>query len=231
MADTNQTPQNQNAGAKQGNSGLSWSQPQNQSSPQKPVSQKPATSVPPEDGSGGRIVAIIIAVIIIFAIGAWGIVALRNRGNSVADTDSTGSTASTTQMTGTQTASQTPTQTTPATETSPAVSTVSNSSSVFSVASQPAGTSVAITNMHLTQPTWIVVYESRNGKPGNVLGAGLFFNTDTSGTVPLMRGTVAGQTYFVTAATDTGSRIFSMQSEKPVLDQSGQQVWTTFSAQ
>lgn len=236
MADTNQSPQNQNSGAKpQGNTGLSWSQPQNDSQ-QKSSSQKPMAPVPPEDSLGGRIIAIIVAVIIIFAVGAWGIVALRNRGNTTADTDTSGSMASSTDMDmtgGTQTAAEmapTPSSTS-ASEAMPAVSSVNNASSVFSVASQPAGVSVAVTNMHLSQPTWIIVYESRNGKPGNVLGAGLFYNTDTSGTVPLLRGTTAGQTYFVTAALDTGSRVFSMQAEKPVVDQNGAQVWTTFTAQ
>ena len=46
-------------------------------------------------------------------------------------------------------------------------------------------------------PTWVVVFENLGGKPGNALGAKMVFPGDTSGTVDLLRGTTAGQSYFV----------------------------------
>ncbi len=78
-------------------------------------------------------------------------------------------------------------------------------------------------------PTWVAVYESRDGKPGNVLGAGLFSADQQSGTVDLLRGTIAGQTYFVTEQTDNGDHRFSLKDDALVLV-GGQPVWISFTA-
>lgn len=100
----------------------------------------------------------------------------------------------------------------------------------FTIASpQKAGTTVAIDNAVVSEPTWVVVYESRNGKPGNVLGAALFFPGHPQGTVELLRGTTAGQTYFVTKVVDNGDHKFSLKDDQP-LTENGQQVWVTFNA-
>ncbi len=93
---------------------------------------------------------------------------------------------------------------------------------------QKAGRSVAVRAVVQT-PTWVVVYESRNGTPGNVLGASLFFPERSTGTVELLRGTTAGQTYFVTKHRDNGDRRFSLHSDA-LLEEGGQAVWTTFTA-
>jgi len=82
--------------------------------------------------------------------------------------------------------------------------------------------------MTLTEPTWVIVYESRDGNPGNILGAGLFFKGDTSGTVTLLRATTSGKSYFASAAIDNGDKTFAKADEKYVADQSGSQMWIKF---
>ncbi len=97
---------------------------------------------------------------------------------------------------------------------------------------QTAGLQVAISHVSVTRPTWVVVYESRGGQPGNALGASLFFDsTQNSGVVDLLRGTLPGQMYFVGESIDDGDRIFSLQNDKPVRDQSGNPLWVTFKTQ
>lgn len=95
---------------------------------------------------------------------------------------------------------------------------------------QPAGTEVTISKLNISKPTWVVVYVSRSGKPGNALGARLFFSGDTRGQVALLRSTEAGQTYFVGLSVDNGDRIFSLSKDKPLADADGGPLWATFSA-
>lgn len=103
-------------------------------------------------------------------------------------------------------------------------------STLLSVASpQKAGLSVMVSGVTVSEPTWVVVYESRNGKPGNVLGASLFFPGGASGTVELLRGTVAGQSYFVTERKDNGDHRFSLSAD-PLIMIDGQPSWASFSA-
>jgi hypothetical protein len=226
---SNQKPQDQKPG-------LTWSQPagaQRNAQPQAKQSSAAATTE-----SGGRVIGIILGVVIVLALVVWGITALRQRGETVSSTASSTAEVATEQTEEGSTETATTGQTQPVEETiapaetttTPAV-TPSVSGASFSAPAQPAGTSVAVTGLSLTQPTWVVVYESRNSKPGNILGAGLFFAGDSAVSVPLMRTTVAGQTYYVTEVIDNGDKIFSVKEEKPVMDTAGAQVWTTFVAQ
>ncbi len=228
MADnqqSNQKPQDQKPG-------LTWSQP---SGAQRNAQPQAKQSTPPAGNeSGGRVIGIIVGVVIILALVVWGITALRHRDETVSsNASSTAETANVQKEAGDTPAAQQPAEgtgetiaTTPAVTASP---TVANAS--FTTVAQPAGDSVAVTGLSLSQPTWVVVYESRGGKPGNILGAGLFFSGDTAAAVPLMRATVSGQTYFVTEVADNGDKLFSIKDEKPLTDASGAQVWTTFTAQ
>ncbi len=86
---------------------------------------------------------------------------------------------------------------------------------------QASGLNVAVSNAVVSQPTWVVVYESRAGQPGNVLGAQMFFPGTTSGAVSLLRGTLPGQTYFVGESVDDGDHIFSVDNDKPVRNADG----------
>jgi hypothetical protein len=96
---------------------------------------------------------------------------------------------------------------------------------------QPAGRTVAVSQIQVSNNVWIVVYESRNGERGNALGARLFMPGQTSGTVHLLRGTSAGQTYFVGHHRDDGDRFFSLQKDAPVLGSGGEPLYVQFVAQ
>lgn len=97
------------------------------------------------------------------------------------------------------------------------------------VADQPAGASVSIAQLNIARPTWVVVYVSREGSPGNALGARLFFANDRQGKVGLLRNTVAGQSYFIGLSVDNGDRTFSLSKDLPLADAGGP-LWATFRA-
>lgn len=98
------------------------------------------------------------------------------------------------------------------------------------VADQKAGPSVTIKELSIARPIWVVVYVSREGKPGNALGARLFFASDRQGAVGLLRNTQAGQTYFVGLSVDDGDRTFNLAKDKPLADADGGALWATFRA-
>jgi hypothetical protein len=85
-----------------------------------------------------------------------------------------------------------------------------------SVDSQNAGLSVHISSLSVSAPTWVVIFDNVNGNPGNALGAKMFFPGETSGTVDLLRGTIAGKSYFVGEYVDDGDHKFSKQSDSQV---------------
>lgn len=98
------------------------------------------------------------------------------------------------------------------------------------VEDQSAGGSVVIKSLSIARPTWVVVYVSREGKPGNALGARLYFAGDKQGTVALLRATEPGQRYFVGLSVDNGDKVFSLSKDLPVADADGGALWATFSA-
>lgn len=93
---------------------------------------------------------------------------------------------------------------------------------------QSAGLQVAVSNVSVSSPTWVVVYENHNGEPGNALGAALFTPERTSGAVELLRGTLPGQTYFAGEARDDGDHMFSLQNDPAVRDENGNPLWLQF---
>lgn len=98
------------------------------------------------------------------------------------------------------------------------------------VLDQPAGASVSINRLNLAQATWVVVYVSREGKPGNALGARLYFPADKQGSIGLLRNTEPGQRYIVGLSVDNGDHIFSLSKDKPLADADGGPLWATFTA-
>src|SRR5581483_2058256 len=114
-----------------------------------------------------------------------GIVALHNRsahnGTAMSGTES----SSTSQTTDTSAASPVAAPSAPAaptpsegTQAGGAQMTTAGGAS-FSVPSpQDAGASVAVADLSLSQPTWIIVSDSNNGQPGRILGATLLFPAD-----------------------------------------------------
>ncbi len=98
------------------------------------------------------------------------------------------------------------------------------------VLDQKAGHSVVIQSLYLSKPTWVVVYVSREGKPGNALGARLYFSGNTKGSVGLLRNMQPNQSYIVGLSVDNGDRIFSLNADKPMADADGGPLWATFRA-
>jgi hypothetical protein len=249
MADGN-NPNQKNDGSKPG---LSWTQPaqggNTQHNANKPVSTttKPASSTASSNAaaasdatdSTARVIGIIIGIVVVFALAAWGIVALHNRSVNNSEEAANAGTSSTTDETITDTDTGTAVAPTPVAPTAPVAPAAGGatptaaptpqamtSGASFSVPSpQTAGSSVTVENLSLSAPTWIIVYDSISGTPGRVLGATLLFPADKSGTVELARSTVAGSNYLVTAAVDNGDKTFSVHGEKPIADANGSQMW------
>ena len=92
---------------------------------------------------------------------------------------------------------------------------------------QSAGTEVQISKAIVSEPTWVVVYENQDGKPGNALGASLFFPDHQSGAVELLRSTVSGRSYLAVKQVDNGDHRFSLKDD-PLLSEGGQVQWVTF---
>lgn len=123
------------------------------------------------------------------------------------------------------------TSTPAATTAAPAAAKTTPTEAPLLVADQPAGQSVVISGLNIARPTWVAVYVSREGKPGNALGARLFFAGDKQGKVGLLRNTVRGQSYFVGLSVDNGDGTFSLSKDKPLADADGGVLWATFRAQ
>ena len=240
----NQNKQNVNQ-SNQPKPALSWSQPANtaHTTPNKPVAKVETATLEPQD-STGRVIGIIVGIIIVFALVAWGIVTMHKKSVS----DESASATTTNETIATDETQTTDTSTTPApattdttkpdtsiTSSKPApvatpVATAPAGSATFSVpATQDAGSQVSVTGLSLSAPTWIIVYDNADSAtPGWILGAGLYFPGDSAGTVHLLRPTVSSKTYSVSAALDDGNKSFNKATEKYVTDATGAQVWMKF---
>lgn len=108
--------------------------------------------------------------------------------------------------------------------------TIHNAGGILSIDDQPAGVSVAITQAQVSSDQWVVIRESKNGQPGNVLGAARFVGGATSGSVELLRAMSAGATYYGAIYKDNGDRTFSLADDAPVRDASGNQILVSFTA-
>lgn len=95
---------------------------------------------------------------------------------------------------------------------------------------QKAGKRVEVAHISVNAPTWVVVYEDRSGKPGNALGARLFFAGQSSGAVDLLRATTAGTSYLAVKQADNGDRKFSLKGD-PYLSEGGEVRWVKFEVQ
>ncbi len=226
----NQNKQNPNTNNNQ-KPGLSWTQPVNPAAQNRNTPR--ANPVPPPD-STGRVMGIIVGIVVVFALAAWGIVALHKRAASTevsttaTSTNEVASNASTNTTDTSGAVPTTPTINTKTVATAPMQTAAAGSASLSVPSPQSAGNVVEFTDLRISDPTWILVYDNDAGSPGRILGAGLFFKGDTSGSVNLLRPTMSGREYFVSAAIDNGEKSFVKANEKYVLDQSGQQMWIKF---
>jgi len=203
-----QSTQHQNNQTNQSKPGLSWTQPAPTTPAVHQQKTTPPTTPTPRSKKGWWIGLVVVCVIAaLFAIG-W-----RHR-----DTEK-GISATTTN---TKKVTETTTQTMP------------NSVTVGSIKGlgvspmQDAGNEVAVSVEEVTAPAWVVVYENNNGKPGNVLGAGYMTPTIVASTVPLLRGTTPGQTYFIGQTTDDGDATYSMQKDAALRDEQGNLILIEF---
>ncbi len=201
-----------NNNQKQG--GLSWSMPSSSPAPvQKPAqtplkvsvsANTPATVTWSSAWYVGMVVIGVIAGVII----AWGWVALRSPANETAT------------ATATTTVNDLGVNTT-------TVPTLGFDPALTVMSPQSAGMSVAIAKVVVSSPTWVVIYENKEGKPGNALGAALFFPESQSGTVELLRSTLPGKTYLVAKQVDNGDRKFSLKGDQ-FLSEGGVVQWVSF---
>ena len=203
--------------------GLSWSIPKNATpATAEPAPSSPAAADTPlklEFPSSKKLISTqmpVYAGLLVVGIMAGVVLATSWSFSGLGETS--GAATSTSQAAAASASTQTTPKTTP---TDPAVF----------VGDQPAGTSVVISQLNIARPTWVVVYVSREGKPGNALGARLFFAGDKQGKVGLLRNTLAGQSYFVGLSVDNGDRTFSLSKDKPLADADGGPLWATFKAQ
>ncbi len=200
--------------------GLSWSAPASTPKPATPAPsmQKSAPVTTPTGPSTAKYVGMIVVGVIIGVLIAWAWSAAHT------PTDNT-------QTTSTSTSQNSNDNSTATTDTNSDSGTPAEGSdpSLLVMSPQKAGSSVAISKAIVTEPTWVVIYENKGGKPGNALGAALFFPEAQAGTVELLRPTVAGNSYLVVKQVDNGDRKFSLHQDQ-ILTEGGQTQWVMFDA-
>jgi hypothetical protein len=216
--DKNESGQNKQGGpASPSQGGLSWSTPQNQNQPQKPV-QQPKLPVAPaqQNTNAAKYAGMVVVGIVAGVVLAWGWSSWRPSPGATVDNNAATTTSSGSTTTGDNLGVDT--------STLPAIGT---NSSLNIASPQAAGNSVAVAKAIVSAPTWVVIYEDNNGKPGNALGAALFFPGGQTGTVELLRATMPGKTYLAAEQVDNGDRKFSLKDDQ-FLTEGGQVQWVTF---
>ncbi len=162
----------------------------------------------PSTSNTAKYIGMLVGGIVIGVLLAWGYSSLHGSPSTVA----------TTNVNATSTSGTKSTTTKPNTALAADVSLASSGSDTLNVPqSQNAGMSVTVTKAVVSKPTWVVVYDNVGGKPGNALGAQMFFKTQ-GGTIALLRPTIAGKTYFVGERIDNGDHVYSKSSDSAVGD-------------
>ena len=107
-----------------------------------------------------------------------------------------------------------------------------DATSQISVRDQESGSSVQIDIVTLNDAGWVVVHEENGNAVGNALGA---LRRDAGSyedlSIPLLRETLPGSRYFVVIYNDNGDQEFSLESDFPARDESGQPITAAFFAQ
>jgi hypothetical protein len=175
------------------------------------VAKTPAVSATVASPSkSAKYIGMIVVGILAGVVIAWGATSFRS--SSVAENGSADGTASTSKNLGVDTTS---------------VPSLGSDPSLTIMSPQPAGMSVQVAKAIVSSPTWVVVYEDSNGKPGNALGAALFFPEHQTGAVELLRATSPGKNYLVVRQMDNGDRKFSLKDDQ-FLSEGGEVQWVTF---
>ena len=102
---------------------------------------------------------------------------------------------------------------------------------VLAVEAQRAGSKVHMERVVFTEPAWVVVRESSQGAPGNILGAGWFpMGTHLSVDVELLRSTMGGEKYYAVIYQDAGGdKKFNHTIDSPLKGEDGKEIMVTFS--
>lgn len=96
---------------------------------------------------------------------------------------------------------------------------------------QAAGAAVSIAMVTLASDGWVAIHEDRGGKPGAILGAQRFnAGTKQSGTVELLRPTVAGGVFYAMLHADDGDKMFDVKKDMPLTDPQGSAIMMRFTA-
>jgi len=205
--------------------GLSWSTPGPAHKEATPATDKTQSTsfktassmtLPPASPTA-KYVGMIVIGIVVGVIIAWAWAASRMPSNNAQATATTtpATNAASGENLGVNTAS---------------IPTLGSNPALAIASPQAAGKSVTVTKVSVSAATWIVIYENNAGKPGNALGARLFFPENQSGTVGLLRATVAGNSYFAVKQVDNGDRKFSLKGDQ-LLSEGGEVKWVTFDVQ
>ena len=174
-----------------------------------------------------RTYQIVIAVLVfIIVVGGWFV--LGRNGGGMFNATGSGSMATTTSSdvsmdTGASDASSVPA----VSSADEAPSTMPASGESVEVYDQIAGMSVAVQSLKLDQAGWVAV----RGIDGRILGAGWFpAGMQSQVSVPLLRGTTAGERYQVLLYADDGDRAFDLHKDTLLTAGGGSVAGTTFSA-
>ena len=108
----------------------------------------------------------------------------------------------------------------------PSTQTTASMGETVYAADQKAGDSVSIDSMSLTRKSWIAIKDTK----GYILGAGLFPAGATSGVVPLLRATTAGERYEVLIYVDDTDKVFDLHKDMLVVAADGSPVGSAFNA-
>ena len=230
------TGQQGNQGGNQKQGGLSWTQPPQSAKSISQVTPPPMSAkssaphvsqnasqkksldkVANKNTGNVRTAGVFAAGVIVGLIIGWGWFSLGVDGTKVADTPSDASPTTETDTTsgaGVSTGSP------------PAI--VASSGALSLLSPQDAGLRAIVSQVSVAVPTWVVVYDNIGGKPGNALGAAMFFPGETAGDVQLLRGTLGNQTYFAGEYVDNGDHIFSKQSDTQVMSITGSPLLVEF---
>jgi hypothetical protein len=198
--------------------GLSWSTPTPSSTPgvtpkPTPAPVKPAIPTQSNTSHAARYVGLVVGGVIIGVVITWAWTASRTP-SQLAANNTVGGAATTTTENGK-----------PAME----IPGLGGTPTLTITSPQKAGRSVMVAKAVVTAPTWVVVYDNKDGKPGNALGARLFFPQGQTGTIELLRTTIAGKSYLVGQQVDNGDKKFSLRGDA-LLTEGGEVKWVTFEA-
>ncbi len=121
----------------------------------------------------------------------------------------------------------TPTDNTPVTDNTPAATTVINR---VVMSDQYPGNVVYLSSAQFANPGWVVIQADNAGTPGKILGQTYFASGINPGKITLSSPMIDGKTYYAVMYSDNGDAKFSITTDKPLMDASGNVIMKVFHA-